>query len=66
MWTPTAQHPDHDVALGEQLFKDIYEALRAGPRWNETLFIITMDEHGACMSVLGHTTSCLAARVLPS
>eukprot|EP00750_Incisomonas_marina_P028233 INCI6549.2.p1 GENE.INCI6549.2~~INCI6549.2.p1 ORF type:complete len:368 (-),score=37.68 INCI6549.2:982-2085(-) len=40
------QHPDHDVALGEQLMKDIYEALRASPQWNETLFIITMDEHG--------------------
>ena len=26
--------------------KDIYEALRAGPAWNDTLFIITMDEHG--------------------
>jgi phospholipase C len=40
------QHPDHDVALGERYMKDIYEALRAGPAWNETLFIITMDEHG--------------------
>eukprot|EP00051_Salpingoeca_urceolata_P026845 m.478968 g.478968 ORF g.478968 m.478968 type:complete len:485 (+) comp21288_c0_seq1:150-1604(+) len=40
------QHPDHDVALGEALMKEIYESLRAGPQWNETLFIITMDEHG--------------------
>lgn len=40
------QHPDHDVRLGEALFKQIYEALRAGPAWNETLFIITYDEHG--------------------
>ena len=39
-------HPDHDIALGEQLYKDIYEALRAGPAWNETLFIINFDEHG--------------------
>lgn len=39
-------HPDHDVALGEKLYKDIYEALRAGPAWNETLFVITFDEHG--------------------
>jgi phospholipase C len=39
-------HPDHDVALGEQYYKDIYEALRASPQWNETLFIITYDEHG--------------------
>lgn len=39
-------HPDHDVALGEQFYKDIYEALRASPQWEETLFIITFDEHG--------------------
>jgi phospholipase C len=40
------QHPDHDVALGELYYKTIYEALRAGPKWNETLFVITYDEHG--------------------
>jgi len=40
------QHPDHDVRLGEGLFKRMYEALRAGPKWEETLFIITYDEHG--------------------
>jgi hypothetical protein len=40
------QHPDHDVALGEAYIKDIYESLRASPQWNETLFIVTYDEHG--------------------
>ena len=40
------QHPDHDMALGEAFYKDIYEALRSSPQWNETLFIITYDEHG--------------------
>ena len=40
------QHPDHDMRLGERLMKDVYEALRASPAWNETLFIITYDEHG--------------------
>jgi phospholipase C len=39
-------HPDHDVAAGEAYYKSIYEALRASPQWNETLFIITYDEHG--------------------
>lgn len=39
-------HPDHDVALGEQFVKDIYEALRSSPQWNRTLLIITFDEHG--------------------
>ena len=40
------QHPDHDVAAGERYYKDIYEALRSSPSWEETLFIITYDEHG--------------------
>jgi len=40
------QHPDHDVSLGERFYKDIYEALRASPQWNETLMIVTYDEHG--------------------
>ena len=40
------QHPDHDVAAGERYIKDIYEALRASPQWNETLLIVTYDEHG--------------------
>eukprot|EP01087_Luapelamoeba_hula_P012766 TRINITY_DN3597_c0_g1_i1.p1 TRINITY_DN3597_c0_g1~~TRINITY_DN3597_c0_g1_i1.p1 ORF type:complete len:671 (+),score=71.01 TRINITY_DN3597_c0_g1_i1:232-2013(+) len=40
------QHPDHDVALGEAYYKDIYEALRSSPAWNDTLFVITYDEHG--------------------
>jgi phospholipase C len=37
------QLPDHDVRAGEQYYKDIYEALRSSPAWNETLFIITYD-----------------------
>ena len=40
------QHPDHDMAAGEALYKSVYEALRASPQWNETLFVLTYDEHG--------------------
>lgn len=43
---PTWQHPDASVMEGERLIKEIYEALRAGPKWEETLFLITYDEHG--------------------
>ncbi|KAL3654979.1 Non-specific phospholipase C6 [Castilleja foliolosa] len=39
-------HPSHDVANGQKLVKEVYEALRAGPQWNETLLVITYDEHG--------------------
>ncbi|KAM7512244.1 hypothetical protein LguiB_011119 [Lonicera macranthoides] len=39
-------HPSHDVFEGQKLVKEVYEALRASPQWNEILFIITYDEHG--------------------
>lgn len=39
-------HPKHDIAQGQQLVKEIYEALRASPQWNETLFLVIYDEHG--------------------
>jgi phospholipase C len=46
--TGNSQHPNYDVALGEQLIHDTYEALRSGPGWNQTLFVLTYDEHGGC------------------
>ncbi|XP_047331517.1 non-specific phospholipase C6-like [Impatiens glandulifera] len=39
-------HPSHDVANGQKLVKEVYETLRSSPQWNETLFVITYDEHG--------------------
>ncbi|XP_010273152.1 PREDICTED: non-specific phospholipase C4-like [Nelumbo nucifera] len=39
-------HPSHDVSEGQKFVKEVYEALRASPQWNEILFIITYDEHG--------------------
>lgn len=43
-----SQHPNDDVALGEQFMHDVYYALRNGKGWNDTLLIITFDEHGGC------------------
>jgi phospholipase C len=43
-----SQHPNYDVSLGEQLIHDVYYALRNGPAWNQTLLIVTYDEHGGC------------------
>ncbi|KAM7480161.1 hypothetical protein LguiA_028374 [Lonicera macranthoides] len=39
-------HPSHDVANGQMLVKEVYEALRSSPQWNESLLVITYDEHG--------------------
>jgi phospholipase C len=41
-----SQHPNYDVSLGDQLMHDVYCAVRNGPGWNDTLLIITYDEHG--------------------
>ena len=39
-------HPSHDVYQGQMLVKYVYETLRASPQWNQTLLVITYDEHG--------------------
>ncbi|KAH9618231.1 hypothetical protein KSS87_016175 [Heliosperma pusillum] len=39
-------HPSHDVSTGQRFVKEVYEALRSSPQWNEMLFIIVYDEHG--------------------
>lgn len=43
---PNDEHPPHDVMLGERLIARCYDAIRNGPGWERTLFIVTYDEHG--------------------
>ncbi len=45
---PNDEHPPHNVADGEELIATVYNALRVGPAWRNTLLIITYDEHGGC------------------
>jgi phospholipase C len=44
-------HPPSPINLGEAWTKKIYEAVRGSPQWNNTLFIITFDEHGVCNKI---------------
>jgi phospholipase C len=46
--TGNDQHPNGNVALGEQFLHDIYYTLFGSPIWQQTLLIITYDEHGGC------------------
>lgn len=39
-------HPPANVQKGQRLVARVYNALVASPQWNETLLIITYDEHG--------------------
>lgn len=43
---PNDNHPPHDVTRGEALLATVYNALRASPQWEKTLFVLTYDEHG--------------------
>jgi len=45
---PSDQHPPHNVAVGEKLIADVYNAVRSSPCWKKSLLIITYDEHGGC------------------
>ncbi len=40
------QHPDHDVAEGETLIQDVYNAVRKSKLWDNTVLLIVYDEHG--------------------
>jgi phospholipase C len=39
-------HPHADLRAGDELFSTIYHALRNGPKWDRTVFIINYDEWG--------------------
>ena len=41
-----SMHPLDDVTRGEQLIKDVYDALRRSPHWERSVLVITFDEHG--------------------
>jgi phospholipase C len=42
----TSYHPGANPAVGEAALNELYKAMSEGPTWNETLFVITFDEHG--------------------
>ena len=42
----TSMHPPQDVRPGDQLIAEVYAALRGGPQWPRTLYVVTFDEHG--------------------
>lgn len=39
-------HPPSDILAGQQLVFDVYDALTKSPRWEDTVLVITYDEHG--------------------
>lgn len=43
-----SQHPNYNVADGEAYLLQIYQSLKSSDYWEDTLLIITYDEHGGC------------------
>jgi phospholipase C len=41
-----SMHPLDDVTRGERLIKTVYETIRNSPHWNDSLLLVTFDEHG--------------------
>ena len=41
-----SQHPKDDVTRGDRLLKTSYETIRNSPLWDNSVLIVTYDEHG--------------------
>jgi phospholipase C len=39
-------HPPSDVLAGQQFVFNVYDALRKSPNWEDTVLVVTYDEHG--------------------
>lgn len=42
----TSYHPGSDLVPAEMALNDIYEAIKNGPAWEETLFVVTFSKPG--------------------
>jgi phospholipase C len=40
------QHPDHDVREGERFIARVYNAVRTGPGWLDSILLVTYSNHG--------------------
>ncbi|EGF84145.1 hypothetical protein BATDEDRAFT_21920 [Batrachochytrium dendrobatidis JAM81] len=45
-YTKNDNHPPNNLYKGEEFIKEIYEAIRNSPKWEQILFLITYDENG--------------------
>src|SRR5436190_5201593 len=44
--TSNDEHPHGRILAGEGYIADVYNALRASPQWDRTVFVLNFDEHG--------------------
>lgn len=59
----TSYHPGADLVPGEEQLNAIYNAIRTSPQFDETLLVITFDEHGG---IFDHVPAPYAERPWPN
>ena len=59
----SSYHPGGDLIPGERQLNKIYEALRSGKNWEQTLFVISFDEPGG---IFDHVPPPYAAKAWPN
>ncbi len=59
----TSYHPGGDLVPGETAPNEIYNALRSGPAWEETLLVITFDKNGG---IYDHVPPPYASKAWPN
>ena len=58
----TSYHPGADLVLGERQLNQVYDAISKGPGWENTVLVITFDEHGG---IFDHVAPPYAERPWP-
>ncbi|SEG49997.1 alkaline phosphatase family protein [Marinobacterium lutimaris] len=59
----TSYHPGGDLVPGEQMLNEIYEAIKQGPGWEQTLLVVTFDKNGG---LYDHVAPPYAAKPWPN
>lgn len=52
-------HPPGDVAWGEAFLKQLYDAVKESPDWEDILFIVAWDEHGGTFDHIAPPTTAI-------
>jgi phospholipase C len=58
----TSYHPGADLVLGERQLNQVYQSIADGPGWENTMLVITFDEHGG---IFDHVAPPYAERPWP-
>jgi phospholipase C len=58
-------HPHADLRVGDAFMSEVFHAVASGPKWANTVFVITYDEHGGFFDHVAPPSSVAANDVDP-